>query len=432
MKIGDQFRTGWRNIRRQKLRSILTVFAIVIGAVSVTVMLSLVTSARGFLTTSFQKTGEDRRVIATPTPGLDYRSATWQNWSDGSGVKLTDERVDELAAIPGVKHASGVTNLGFFESLSQGNTTLTMKQTNTMAYEPNGTITRDMMAGRNLQPGENAVLVSVALANALGYRGHLADAIGSNITFYYRTDMGQQAKPSPTLPVVGVFATDGMAVEASLATAGAVAPVYERCDGGGNGTQPTCTEETDFSRNGYGAVYLDVADKAQVDAVATAVQKTGMGAAVGKDELQQQQRVFVIIGAVLGGIGGISLFVAAIGVINTMVMATLERTREIGIMRAIGATKRTVRRLFTVEAGLLGFLGGGIGVGISYGLKVIANKVINEQLSKNGVTARDVVQIPPQLVLAVLGATTLIGMLAGRLPARRAANLDPVEALRHE
>ena len=61
-----------------------------------------------------------------------------------------------------------------------------------------------------------------------------------------------------------------------------------------------------------------------------------------------------------------------------------------------------------------------------------ANKVINEQLSKNGVTARDVIQIPPQLVLAVLGVTTLIGMLAGRLPARRAANLDPVEALRHE
>jgi len=85
-----------------------------------------------------------------------------------------------------------------------------------------------------------------------------------------------------------------------------------------------------------------------------------------------------------------------------------------------------------VEAGLLGFLGGGIGVGVSYGLKVIANKVINEQLSKNGVTARDVIQIPPQLVLAVLGVTTLIGMLAGRLPARRAANLDPVEALRHE
>ena len=140
--------------------------------------------------------------------------------------------------------------------------------------------------------------------------------------------------------------------------------------------------------------------------------------AAGKDELQQQQRVFVIIGAVLGGIGGISLFVAAIGVINTMVMATLERTREIGIMRAIGATKRTVRRLFTVEAGLLGFLGGGIGVGISYGLKVIANKVINEQLSKNGVTARDVIQIPPQLVLAVLGVTTLIGMLADRKSTR--------------
>jgi hypothetical protein len=311
--------------------------------------------------------------------------------------------------------------------------TLTMKQTNTVAYDPNGTITREMVAGRNLQPGDAGVLVSMSLANSLGYRGRLTDIVGATLDFTYRPDMGKGANLTPPhLPVIGVFAADGQAIEATLDTARSVMPAFERCDGGANGTKPTCTKDSDLARNGYGAVYLDVANKRDVDGVATAVQKLGMGAAAGKDQLQQQQQAFLIIGAVLGGIGGISLFVAAIGVINTMVMATLERTREIGIMRAIGATKRTVRRLFTVEAGLLGFLGGGIGVGISYGLKLIANKVINEQLSKNGVTARNVIQIPPQLALAVLGVTTVIGMLAGRLPARRAANLDPVEALRHE
>jgi ABC-type antimicrobial peptide transport system permease subunit len=433
MKLIDQFRSGWRNIRRQKLRSTLTVFAIVIGAVSVTVMLSLVTSARGFLTSSFEKTGEDRRVIATPTPGLDYSSSLWQTWADGSGVKLTDERVKELAALPGVAHATGITNLGYFDSVSLNGMTLTMKQTNTVAYDPNGTITREIVAGRNLQPGDSGVLVSTSMANSLGFRGRLAAIVGASLDFTYRPDMGKGASVTPPhLPVVGVFVADGQAIEATLETARSVMPVFERCDGGSNGTQPTCTKDSDLDRNGFGAVYLDVANKRDIDSVANAVQKLGMGAAAGKDQLQQQQQAFLIIGAVLGGIGGISLFVAAIGVINTMVMATLERTREIGIMRAIGATKRTVRRLFTVEAGLLGFLGGGVGVGISYGLKLIANKVINEQLSKNGVTARNVIQIPPQLALAVLGVTTVIGMLAGRLPARRAANLDPVEALRHE
>ena len=91
MRLGDQFRTGWRNLSRQKLRTSLTVFAIVIGAVSVTVMLSLVTSAQGFLTSSFEKTGEDRRVIATPQLDLDYGEARWQTWADGSGKRAVTD-----------------------------------------------------------------------------------------------------------------------------------------------------------------------------------------------------------------------------------------------------------------------------------------------------------------------------------------------------
>ena len=88
MKFTDQFRTGWRNLSRQKLRTSLTIFAIVIGAVSVTVMLSLVTSAKGFLMSSAQKTGMDKRVIVTGTAGLDYRESTW-NWPDGTGKRIT-------------------------------------------------------------------------------------------------------------------------------------------------------------------------------------------------------------------------------------------------------------------------------------------------------------------------------------------------------
>jgi putative ABC transport system permease protein len=101
-------------------------------------------------------------------------------------------------------------------------------------------------------------------------------------------------------------------------------------------------------------------------------------------------------------------------------------------MRALGATKRTIRRLFTIEAGVLGFLGGSIGVALSFGCTLLLNKVVNRQLSDSGVSARNVIGVPIGLAAVVIGVTTLIGMLAGRLPARRAANLDPVEALRHE
>ena len=113
-------------------------------------------------------------------------------------------------------------------------------------------------------------------------------------------------------------------------------------------------------------------------------------------------------------------------------MATLERTREIGIMRAVGVTKKTIRRLFRVEAGLLGFIGGIYGVVVSFGFAFGLNQILNKQLSDSGITNRNLVSISPQVALVVLLITTMIDMLAGSLPARRAANMDPIEALRNE
>jgi putative ABC transport system permease protein len=166
--------------------------------------------------------------------------------------------------------------------------------------------------------------------------------------------------------------------------------------------------------------------------VAREIRKLGVGAADAESSIKQQLTVFNILGLVLGGIGGIALAVAAIGVVNTMVMAILERTREIGVMRAVGAKRSTVRMLFTLEASLLGFLGGVVGVAAGYGLTRIANVVVNKQLASQNVQAHNIIGLPLWLILAVVGITTVIGMLAGLYPAARAARLDPVDALRYE
>lgn len=435
MKLTDQFRTGWRNLSRQKLRTSLTIFAIVIGAVSVTVMLSLVTSAKSFLVTSAEKTGMDKRVIVTGTTGLDYRESTW-NWPDGTGKRIDEKTLDAVTKIAGVKSATLYAGVQVFQSLSIDGKELTLKNVGMEAYTPNGTIKHIMVAGNELSEATNGkgILITSGIAKDLGFKGKEAELVGKQMTMSYRKDFGppEAAKPDEKATIVGVaMGENGETIGVDLAWAAKMDSFEWKENSGPNGETNTRVE-SQIQKNGYSSVWIDVTDKNQVDTVLIEIGKLGYGAAAGKEEIDTQATVFTIIGAVLGGIGGIALLVAAIGVINTMVMATLERTREIGIMRAIGATKKTVRRLFTVEAGVLGLMGGVFGVILAYGFAIGLNQLLNKQLEESGITDRNIVSIAPAIALAVIGITTLIGMIAGRLPARRAANMDPVEALRYE
>ncbi|MEY4391849.1 MAG: hypothetical protein RLZZ544_558 [Actinomycetota bacterium] len=435
MKFSDQFRTGWRNLSRQKLRTTLTIFAIVIGAVSVTVMLSLVTSAKSFLVSSAEKTGMDKRVIVTGTPGLDYRESQW-NWPDGSGKKIDADVLAAVQKVGNIESATLYVTSNMFDSYVVDGREMTMKNVGVEGYTPNGTIKHILVAGGELTEAVkgSGILISSDIAGDLGFKGKEAELIGKEMTLRYRKDMGppDAKKADEKTKIVGVTMSEGgsmMSVDLEWSVAMQTMTWQE--NSGPNGQKSTRTE-SQVDRNGYSSIWITVNNKNNVDAVLADVQKLGYGAAAGKEEIDTQATAFTIIGAVLGGIGGIALLVAAIGVINTMVMATLERTREIGIMRAIGATKKTVRRLFRVEAGVLGFMGGLFGVLVSFGFAIGLNQVLNKQLADSGIADRDIVSISPQIALVVLIITTLIGMLAGSLPARRAANMDPVEALRYE
>jgi len=137
----------------------------------------------------------------------------------------------------------------------------------------------------------------------------------------------------------------------------------------------------------------------------------------------------------LGAIGAVSLFVAAIGITNTMVMAIYERTREIGIMKVIGATIKDIKRLFLLEAMLIGFIGGGLGVLlsllISYGLNS-AGATIAGGMMGIGMGGGNISLIPPWLCLLALGFSSLIGLVSGYFPARRAMKLSALAAIRME
>ena len=138
-----------------------------------------------------------------------------------------------------------------------------------------------------------------------------------------------------------------------------------------------------------------------------------------------------MIQAVLGGIGAISLLVAAIGIANTMMMSIYERTREIGVIKVLGCDLKNIKQMFLMEAGFIGLIGGVVGNIVSIIISVVINKVVTGVGAEAGLSG-GISYIPVWLVLISLGFATLVGMVAGYFPALRAMKLSPLAAIRNE
>jgi putative ABC transport system permease protein len=131
-------------------------------------------------------------------------------------------------------------------------------------------------------------------------------------------------------------------------------------------------------------------------------------------------------------VGSIALAVASLGIMNTMVMSILERTREIGIMKAIGGSDSDVRRIFLIEAAVIGVIGGIAGLMLGWAVGRIINFGANQYIVSQGGTAGNLFSIPAWLIGSAIAFSILVSLGAGAYPARRAARLDPIQALRHD
>jgi len=184
---------------------------------------------------------------------------------------------------------------------------------------------------------------------------------------------------------------------------------------------------------GYDLAVVRVNDPVAVTEVRKKITELGFGSFAIMDELDQIRTVFLIIDAVLALLGGISLLVASFGIANTMIMSILERTREIGIMKAIGAEDREIKLIFFVEAAVIGVFGGVIGVLLAWGIDGIANRLAYRFLLKpQGAGFIDFFSLPPYLTIGAILFALIVSILAALYPASRAARIDPVRALRHD
>jgi ABC-type antimicrobial peptide transport system permease subunit len=482
MRFADYIGIALRNITRQKLRSALTIFAVVIGATSITIMLAAVFSLRGFITNQFESNGTFQQVAVSPQTDI-----TWDDHNNGGYncqdcVKLTDDMAAKIATTPHVIGVSRQTGVGQFQALEYNGQKLRTQQIS--AYDGDDIVRTKVIAGRDISPSDTTGVLTISsdYADKLGFKGNYKALVGKDVglvsqDFYsgvgtdpIQAQKDQQAwflahpgadgrdyKQTPvtlTGKIVGVTdqLTQQFAIRVPLDWARAMQETHTatvtqadqdaaqaRCR---KQATPNCNSQPiasgikvtdELAKQGYNAFIVKVDESSNAAGVAKSIRETyKVGAADAETQIKSQLGIFNILGLVLGGIGGIALVVAAVGVVNTMIMSILERTREIGVMRAVGARRGVVSLLFTIEASLLGFFGGVIGLLIGYGAVLIANPLINKQLSSNDITSSNIITLPLWLILGVVALTTVIGMLAGLYPARRAAKLDPVEALRYE
>jgi putative ABC transport system permease protein len=182
----------------------------------------------------------------------------------------------------------------------------------------------------------------------------------------------------------------------------------------------------------YASLTVRAKSPSQIEAIENAIKAMGFGTFSLLDASRNLKLFFTIFDLLLAIFGSLALAVATLGIINTLVMAILERRREIGILKALGAADRDVKQLFFVEAGVMGLFGGVLGVGFGWFIGRALTWATNIYLHRQNLPSAHVFSVPWWLVLGAIAFAVAVSLAAGLYPATRAAHLNPVEALRYE
>lgn len=456
----DLIRLSLKNFLRRKVRTILTILGVIIGTASIVVMLSLGIG----MNESFKQQVKAMGSLNVIT--VDKYS--YVNTGDKYGgqmktVTLDDKAVKKFAAIKGVeavtpimrgslkfgagKYVAYVNVIGIDPSvmekfefkLAEGRL-LNKNDTNAVVfgsqlpmqfYNPKN-MNYGFYGGMNQKPAVNLMTEKIVMTTNMEYgekrRGSIAGGDTTN----------QNQKPAKIYNVVAA----GMLAESNDEKSWSA---YMNIEFLKKLLQENVKNQSgkmvyNNPSNGYEQILVRVKDFNDVERVQKEIKEMGFGSNSLMDILKSMQNTSKTLQLILGGIGAISLLVAALGIANTMIMSIYERTREIGIMKVLGCLLGDIRKMFLFEAGLIGFLGGLTGllfsVGTSFLLNTIGGGVMGPMgfgggMGPNGQPVKISV-IPVWLALSSIGFATLVGLISGFYPARRAMKISALEAIKTE
>ena len=464
MTFRDTLGLALRNLGEAKLRTSLTTMGVSIGIASLAGMVSLGVGLQDQFVGRFTKSGVFDAITVTPgqdLPGFmaggrggrsgrrggfgsQRRSAQGAASSSVLPLRedLNDETIKELAALNGVKDV--YPNVWVPVEAKYGNesegllavgVSLTLKGEGAFQSISYGTFFSDESASEclisldtarridELNPqgliGKNLLLLHASPST--GMSAAAAPQLGGpprvetpyKIVGIVEREAGPFGGPGP---VSGLMIPLGRARDIAAATR-AIAQAM------GAGRAPDRV---------YNSLVVKVKQAQFTQDVQDQIKKKGFSAFSLNDAIQGAKRAFIVLDIVLSLIGSIALAVSSLGIMNTMVMSILERTREIGIMKAIGGSDGDIRRIFLIEASAIGFFGGVAGVALGWVVGRLINFGANAYIQNQGGTPGNLFSLPLWLIGGAIGFSIAISLIAGSYPAAKAARLDPIQALRHD
>lgn len=474
MRWTDLLRMSISSLRRRKLRTFLTILGVVIGTASIVVMISLGLGMQESVYREIEQSGGMTSLTVTGKQTDTGMYSSSLGSEEESDKYITDEVIAQLREMEHVKSAEPVLSMnaialkgkyiGYLEL--RGMTPEGLKQLK-MDLVPGGTLPDPDSRNLDLVVGNGVIQSFYEESTGKGYwdTGELPDIdfmkdqmflILDESTYFQsqeNTDMGTGGEN-------GENGQDGSAASAQKKTAkkyvvkasGVIEGdvnaynanyYYVYCDldtlkemlkkefrGSVIPGQPSTKSGKPYSKFVYSSATVQADDMGEVDALSAQIREMGYNVTTNAEYMESMKKQFAMVQAVLGGIGAVSLLVAAIGIANTMMMSIYERTKEIGVMKVIGCSLKNIKQMFLLEAAFIGFVGGVIGSVLSFLMSFVINF-----LTGNGSTIGldgNISYIPLWLVLAALAFAVLVGMTAGYFPAKRAMRLSPLAAIRNE
>jgi putative ABC transport system permease protein len=395
IRFSDLLPLAWGSLRRNRLRSVLTVGAIAVG---IAVMLYLISLGDGLQTLTVDSVKNSTSLLT-----LTVKTASTELFP------MTTQNIAKIPALPGVKQVLPRLTLKAKTSLND-----VFLPTTVVGVDPDYLQVQDdskLLAGRYYRADDTQLMV--VTTGFLAAYGLVDTAKVPLVIFTIQLDKTEY--PGVTditnVGITGVIQSDSQAVYVPRTWMESVL---------GKNTPP------------YDDAHVTVNDISSIDSARNALIANGFQVTAAVDTVDSINKIFFYIQAVLAGLGLIAIFVATIGMFNTLTISLLERTKEIGIMKALGVRNRDIKRLFLYEAAMIGILGGIIGILICLVLQQLTVFVLSLLAAiANGVVPT-IFNNPLILIGGALVFALFISVLTGIYPAVRATRLKTIDAIRHE